>query len=312
MEKALKLKEEEIKKRIERYERLREYRGEDEIVSTNEMKDLVQKERERIKFSIPTPFKEINECIEGWHNGQLVTIGGLSGEGKTSLCQTLTYDMANQGIGVLWFTFEVPEGEFLMRMPLKNGELPVFYMPRRTKPRDINWLEDRIIEGLAKHPEIKAVFIDSIGFLFSEQEASSRNASLSIGGIIAKLKEMAILYNITIFLTTNLVKNIKEKTPSKDDIRDSGRLTDYSDIVLILWRMRTKTNTGVYVYLDNSLIKLEKNRWSGKYPHDAIEVQYRDNKFRDFILPDDERVTQTYTNEAVEVENIDNYPDIGI
>jgi replicative DNA helicase len=277
---------EKIKKELERIKLLKNYEGEDRVVSTLEMKDVVEEEKKKIVFSIPTPFKELTECIEGFHNGQLITIAGLSGEGKTSLCQTLTYHMVKNGYGALWFTYEVPEGEFLMRMPKLNEEIPVFAMPRKTKARDLDWLEDRIIEAIiksdkGKFPRPQAVFIDSIGFLFDEGIGSVHSASLTIGSIVSKLKEIAIKYSVAIFITTNMVKNIKAKTPTGEDIRDSGRLKDYSDIVLVTWRGKEKIGDTM-CYIDNSYLLLDKNRWSGKYPRKPIELQYRDNLFQEF------------------------------
>lgn len=130
----------------------------------------------------------------------------------------------------LWFSYELSSREFINRFP---GELPVFVMPAKMKANSLEWLRQRILEGLVKYG-IKMVFIDHLHYLFDL--AHMRNTSIEIGQVIRTLKTMAIEMNITIFLMCHMQKLSPYEEPSDENIRDSSFVSQESDAGIMIWR----------------------------------------------------------------------------
>lgn len=98
----------------EQQQTLREYDGEDRVISSHEMK-LALDRRPEARFSIKSLIPSLDRYIKDFRDGELIAISGPTKNGKTLLAQTLTVNFEKQGQLALWFTFEVPASEFLER-----------------------------------------------------------------------------------------------------------------------------------------------------------------------------------------------------
>ena len=102
--------------------------------------------------------------------------------------------------------------------------------------------------------------------------AMSRNVSLEIGDMVAKIKEMAISYNIVIFLIAHTKDPSAEtkREPKKEDIRDSGLISRLADSIIGVWRIQNKedgtsTSRREIDEEDNKAkVRIFKNRRTGK------------------------------------------------
>ena len=84
--------------------KLRNYNGEDRVVSSHEMKLALDKRPEaviRVKSLIPS----LDRYIEDFRDGELIAISGPTKMGKTLLAQTLTVNFGKQNQPALWFTY---------------------------------------------------------------------------------------------------------------------------------------------------------------------------------------------------------------
>ena len=139
-----------------------------------------------------------------------------------------------------WFSFEITPRQFFMKFDFLP---PLFYVPRKFTDNTIFWLEERILEAVVKY-DAKMIFVDDLHHLVSLARVQG-NISFEIGDVVAKLKEIAVLNNLVIFLQAH-VKDPQDSTtrePLISDIRDSGLIKSFADSVIGIWRVPNDTIT---------------------------------------------------------------------
>jgi replicative DNA helicase len=219
-----------------------DYVGEDRVVKFSEKQNEILLAGEA-EIKMLTGFPKLDEWISHFEPGDVVTISGPTKSGKTLLAQTITCNLNEQDIGVLWFSYELTAKQFLVSFP----ELPPHaYMPRIMKAGAMDWVEERIYEALVKSDgKVKAVFIDHLHFLVDM--AVSQNMSLQIGTILRNLKRIAQEYKVCIFLIAHTGKIAKGVDPDGENIRDSSFIRQESDTVLIIWRIVAENQAKLMV-----------------------------------------------------------------
>lgn len=232
------------------------YEGEDEVISSQERNEELQKEKTAIGFKLFTKIPTLDHLMGGFRKGQVIVLSGATGQGKTSFAQTLTQQFAEDNINCLWFSYEVGAEEFFNKFPI----LPVFYLPKTLKQNSTSWLEQRIVESIAKY-DCEVVFIDHLHYLLEMQKmAEAKSISLLIGMMMRELKKISITHNIVIFLISHARKTDFDKEPEIDDLRDSSFVGQESDAVLFITRMMDKNTKRT---TNKAILKVAKNRRSG-------------------------------------------------
>jgi len=254
---------------------LQEYTGEFRVIKkTESLEEIIKHDGEHPETFL-TKIPTLDKAIGGFRKGQLVVVSAPTGQGKTSFCQTLTENFYLQGYKCLWFTFEVPLVEFVE----KFKDAPEFYVPRRLKESNLEWLDLRMREAITKYGT-EIIFIDHLHFLLDfKMLARATNTSTLIGMIMRELKKFALRYNVMIFLVTHLKKTRIEDDPNIDDLRDSSFIAQESDVVMIMWRDKQKDSSaaGGWRYTNKAKLLITKNRRTGKLGY--INLVYNENKF---------------------------------
>lgn len=192
----------------------------------------------------------LDTLTEGWYSGQLNVISGITGQGKTTLAQTYTFALMEQGAYPLWFSYEVPLDDFMRTFPGNRGEF--FCLPAKLKDNSLQWIEERLIEAKLKY-NTKAMFIDHLHYLVSMNPKS--NMSGIIGETVRGLKQMAIEHGIVIFLISHMMKTKPDEEPGLGHVRDSSFIEQEADTVVYVWRHKPDKNITV--------LKIAKNRKRG-------------------------------------------------
>jgi len=277
-------------------EEMANYKGEDEVVS---FEDYKKTHIEFVKQGFSSGMPSLDRLIDKFHEGDLVTITASTGQGKTSWCQYLTVNFANSQKKSLWFSYEVPVMNFL----LKFGEqLPEGYVPNLLTERSLVWIERKIVEAIVKF-KVSVVFVDHLHYLFNLRE--TRNVSLEIGEIMRTLKIIAKKYSVTIFIVAHTGKIEDGRSAvGLNNIRDSSFVGQESDYVFALWRIKLQQtwkqieDFGVQ-YKNETVISVIKNRYNGQLGSVRMYYDLKNNRFT-------ELVTAEMPQEMSEA-----YPDIG-
>ncbi|MBN1226340.1 MAG: AAA family ATPase [Deltaproteobacteria bacterium] len=251
-----------------RLQSLKDYQGEDQIISAPELSLILGQKAEptiTVKSNIPT----LDRYTEGFQSGEVYAVSGPTKMGKTLLCQSFTVEFVRQQVFPVWFSYEVPARQFLAQF----DEVPFVYMPSKLKAHDMTWLEDRILEAFIKY-RARVIFIDHLHYLFDI--ARSRNPSLDIGSVIRRLKSMAVDHGLIIFLLCHTTKGKSEGNLSYESIRDSSFVSQESDCVLMIQRTPKDGENRSQVRVEfhrrtgvmEKVVMLEK---TGKYLREMIE-----------------------------------------
>lgn len=217
---------------------LLQYKGQDQIISSFDLMEMLKHTKDSDIIHSKLPLLDYH-LDGGFEAGELIALSGPPKTGKTLLMQSLTFNFLEQKKKTLWFQYEVTPKRFLKTF---GDDVPLFYLPQKLEAYDLEWIRKRIMEALVKQG-ISVVVVDHLHFLFDI--ASQRNTSLQIGNVVRFLKQMAIEYNLIVFLLCHMKKVSFEKEPSDEDIRDSSLIGSESDTVLIVWREPNTENEAI-------------------------------------------------------------------
>jgi len=271
-----------VKKNMEDFKRLEavipdmrkvmEYTGKDEVVSSYDAERHYLDHAPPL-FSVKTGIITLDRMTEGFCNGELITISGLTKHGKTTLAQTFTTNFGKQEINPVWFSYELPGRIFLKKFP----KLPLFYLPLQMTESGLKWIEAKIQESIVKYGS-KAVFIDHLHYLVPMSAAV--NMSLMIGAVMRELKKMTLKYNIIIFIIAHTKKLSYNKKPDLDDIRDSSFISQESDFVLMINRRTDEViidGEKEMIFTKEAKLFLLANRRNGN--QGVIKLRHENNTF---------------------------------
>jgi predicted ATP-dependent serine protease len=203
------------------------------IISSHEMVlRLKAQGEERPLVNVRSKLPSLDKAISNFHDGELIAVSGPTKMGKTLLCQSLTKNFAEQQHYSLWFSYEVTPRGFINGFDLED--MPLFYMPEALRARSLEWVEEKILQGL-EQKNTRIVFIDHLHYLFDLVQKA--NISLTIGNVIRRLKTLAVTHHLIIFLLCHTTKPGGEGPElSYNSIRDSSFVSQEADSVFMIQR----------------------------------------------------------------------------
>lgn len=191
-------------------------------------------------------------------NGQLVTLAARPGCGKSSLALQMADDLSMDGERVLYFSLEMKVPALFSRLlsrhslieanRIKAAAVKSEELERLIRAQDIYRNNGNIIiydnvfqivrlaNAIRRECERdlpRAIFIDYLQLISGGE---GNNQAERIGYITRTLKLLAMLYDIPIFILSQLNRKIEEtgREPNMSDLRDSGRIEEDSDVVIFL------------------------------------------------------------------------------
>ncbi len=239
---------------------MKSHSDEEEVVSSEEYLKAINKLRgDQSILKVYSGFKYLDSITEGFWEGNVIVVSGPTKEGKTTFCQGLTIDFTKQGIPCLWFPFDTPGDELISRFhdPIK------FFLPKKNpSQKKLDWIEMKIVEGIAKHGT-RVVFIDHLAMLTRGTNDNERNYATELQNIMMELKQIAIRWRVIIFVNHHIKKIDTNASPMLSDLKDSSGVAQDSDMVIMIWRKKTR-NAGTIENSNKAILQVQANRRTGK------------------------------------------------
>lgn len=267
-----------------------------------------------IERILPTKMFKVDRLLGGGlRDSQLIYLAARPGMGKSAF---MNHIAANRNVAI--FSLEMPWQDVRNRMvatlagvPFETGVRAIGDVEQQARWVDASFEVEtwpvHVIDNLRTTAQIEsrclrlqqeggldAVFIDHLGLLSDENKRGGEYERVSM--ISRRLKEMAMRLAIPTVCLSQLNREVESRTeciPQLSDLRDSGRIEEDADVVLMLYNRRYYVTKGMLKSGDDDFIpqtnwdrvkvKVEKNRngepgiadigWEGKYMrwHDADE-----------------------------------------
>ena len=222
---------------VQQEERLKNYNGNDRVVSTIEKAKELKKNPYNL-FSISTGFKYLDLLVGKLEATEMIAMTGLEKVGKSGFIRNLTKNFLKQGVQTLWFQYELSYWQFFRSF---GGKLPRFYLPNELYNKDMNWIEERTREAVIKY-DIKVVVLDPIQYLLDYESRSSPN--IEIGAIIRRFKVIANMLNLIVIIISHARKLMLGEKISSQIFRDSHLLPAEADKIWLFDRLRNSQGEG--------------------------------------------------------------------
>lgn len=260
-----------VKKRQEQRRRVellwQKYRGEDRIVSMDEVVDADRQNTGQLRV-YSSGLEGLDSMIKEFRDSELITIAGPTKNGKTTLAMTLTANMLRAGHIPCWFSYEMTPLEFEEAMP--GDFLPRIYTPRKMQTNNTKWIEEKIVEAIAKY-DAQVFFIDHLHYVCDLTGKGNENTSIRIGATMQKLKRMAIEWGVCIFLLAHTTKIKPTEEPTVANLRDSSLIAAESNTVLYVRRQGEETEHSK----KTDLFVIAVRRHGGRNGGTTLEYDYK-------------------------------------
>lgn len=215
--------------------------------------------------AIPTPWVDVNEMLasHGFERGQVVTVGGSTGMGKSIALTNLAREI---GIGqfrpTVMFTMEMTveavtwriladlagvEERSIRRRELSDRDMVKVESARERLQNAPLWIISgpqtvaemrRTVDRISReHGEIHAVIIDYVQIIKLVDRAHGQQ--VAIADNMKALKEWALEGPYLIIAAAQVNRNPSsrpDRRPTLSDLRESGEIENSSDIVILLHR----------------------------------------------------------------------------
>jgi len=266
----------------------------------------------------PTGIYNLDESIgHGFHEGELIILTGKCGEGKSTFASQLVAKMIKNGLKCFCYSGELPDYIFKawidkqilggIKTEGERNAVSAFYDKKCYLYDNSSVVDEQeeifeLIAQAVKYLGCKFVLIDNL--MVAMEDKSSEDLFRLQSAFVTKLTKYAKSFNIIILLVAHPRKG---NSDDNDSISGSGDITNRANLVIRYQRKSKKIED------DNiSLIKITKNRTTGKLNWDGIQVEYEPESMRIyetgsspeviFELPQNEGFT------AVSEEDLDEIP----
>lgn len=223
-------------------------------------------------YGLSVRYPSIDGMTTGFKRGDLIILAARPSMGKTALALNMAVNVAKRDIPVLIFSLEMDDeqigdrivlselfgrkqeteeavssyeyqtklsdDQFLITQKVFNElyHLPVIISDRRgLTANDIKASARRI---KTEKPDLGLIIIDYLQ-LIKPPDNPNRSWTLIVGEIVRELRDLAGELDVPIILLSQLnrgVESRENKRPMLSDLRDSGNIEEFADVVLFLYR----------------------------------------------------------------------------
>jgi replicative DNA helicase len=259
-----------------------EYQGEYRLIwSEDTLKELKNKPQRTNHLSgVP----EIDALTGGFREQQMIGIGAHSGHGKTAMGMYMLkqYETLNPVLIPL-----EQSSEELIEQRADNGQfVPNYLSPKKHESRvQVDWIEERIIEGIAKH-NTKMVVIDHMGYIDAGNRYERAGEHIQIEKKLQDIKHLGIKWNVIVVILIQLNQLDETVPPSLKDLKGSSAIRQECDKVIFLWRKNTLSGK-VRIYSNHTMFSLQKNRFNGVNGNLGLDFDFNTGEY--LITPESKK-----------------------
>ncbi len=218
------------------------------------------------RIGYPTGFYDLDAMILGFKPGKLITIAGRPGMGKSAFAGNIAINIAQAyNLSCLIFSLEMDKEEWGDRFLSQEAQIESSYLQSgrisqtQWEPlaRSVKALADlpvfidddpyltvsavraKVKRMIAKQERLGVVVIDYLQLMEGMDSTQNNTVSLQIGKVTRALKQLARECQVPIVILSQLNRSVESrnnKRPTASDLRESGRIEEDSDIILLLYR----------------------------------------------------------------------------
>jgi replicative DNA helicase len=247
---------------------------------------------------IQTPWLSLNRIIGGFRPGQMITLAGLTGSGKSAAALQIAQHAAEeQGLGVALFSLEMSARDIFERAVCGRAGIDAKKLERRVLSEDERhkfsvaaselmslplWIDDTtsctlpaMHAALRRHIQRHKIGLLIIDYLQLMQSVGKKeNRTQEVTEISRGMKLAAREFGIPVVVLAQFNRGpaTQNREPQLHDLRESGSIEQDSDKVIFLHRKPNGTRDGVVEV--SMIIAKQRNGKSRKYIDLHFNEQY--------------------------------------
>lgn len=233
----------------------------DTLVESFERLDELQKHSGELR-GVPTGFADLDRCLAGFQNSNLIILAARPGTGKTAFSLNMTQHMtvvSKKKVG--FFSLEMSREELVDRLLVSQADIDAWKLKTgRLDQQDFLKLSDAMgvladagifiddtpalsifemrtrARRLKTEHDIDMIVVD---YLQLAHGRTRDNRVTEVGEITQGLKNIARELKIPVLALAQLSRSIEsraEKVPQLSDLRESGSIEQDADVVMFLYR----------------------------------------------------------------------------
>lgn len=247
--------------------------------------EAAQKEAQDTSNVVGSGMADLDACMDGgFREGDFNVVSGIPGDGKTTLCRTLTMNFAKQGIPSLWFSHEMSARELWDSFEKMGANTDLISFVPEFLNEDMEWMFEEIRAGIAKEG-IKAVFIDTLGDVVKsmKDQRDLGNYATYLAQLCKDLRKFAIENKVLIFAVAHATKQTRSNSneTSNADIANSNGIPAAATNIFHVWRSNEEENL--------THLKIGKSRRDGSAKNRKFNLRFTANKLlMEGRMPQDE------------------------
>jgi len=231
------------------------YAGDDRLESSAEILERIKNEPDELKMM--SGWESLDKILKGFRPGQMVIVSGYTKHGKTSWLMDLTDNLMIYN--PVWIPLEEGSEDLVRKFKEREQTPPHWFSPRSIQSVSLEWVESRIVEGIAKY-NTKAVMIDQLDFIVPLQ---TKDHHQMIGETVRKVRSIGRKWGVCIFLVCHLNGQAKmTQAPSIENLKGSTSIQQEADTAILVWR-NTERKGGEIVQTNETMISVQANRRTG-------------------------------------------------
>lgn len=213
-------------------------------------------------IEMPTPYKQLNRFIGGFHRKQIILIVGATGHSKSLFAWNMLVVALLSGVKVMVYDYEMVEESLIIRLVAMHYKIPLDWMQHGYHHTDGQKITDEerteaitfmaaivdrvksnlIIKTHAKIEQVEAdfarekpdiVLFDTIqAFCKKHQKPNGVNNADHITDICSKINRMAKEHNVAILQTAQVNRATDGAIPGEANIKESSGIADNAAVII--------------------------------------------------------------------------------